>query len=67
MIIDKIEQEIKIFIKKNFKHPQFLVLDRVSYAALLDARNISETEDLTNYAGMIVHIEPKDEGKVECI
>jgi len=71
MIIDKIDEAIKGWRKKvnadtTDLTPSFLILDRVSYAALLDARGMEE-EDITEYAGMIIHIEPKDEGKVECI
>lgn len=70
MIIDRIEEVIrdwkKEYDKDGLTSPNFLVLDRLSYAALLDARGMEE-EDITEYAGMVVHIEPKDEGKVECI
>lgn len=67
MIVDRIEQEIRKWKLSHEGEPQILVLDRVSYAALLDARGNEEMEDITEYAGMIVHIEPKDDGKVECI
>lgn len=66
MITDKIEQEIKTFIQNEKRNPNLLILDRVSYAALLDARGIIEG-DIEEYAGMTVVIEPKDEGHVRAI
>ena len=66
MITDKIEQEIKKFVRQHERNPDLLILDRVSYAALLDARDIIDG-DIQEYAGVEVVIEPKDEGHVRVI
>ena len=66
-IEDVIDLGIKQYRKEKQKHPQYLVLDLISYAQVKEARGIPAYEELPKFRGMWIHIKPKEEGLIDFI
>jgi len=68
-IRDRIDLEIKKFKKETKTSPKFLVLDRLSYAKLMYEiyGDLEFDQDVTDYRGLVVHIEPKDSDEIGLI
>lgn len=66
---DRVTLAINAFKTTFGKSPEILVLDRVSYAKLVNEvlGDDNFEEDITKFAGLIVHIEPQDNDKVEVL
>ena len=66
-IEDVIDLGIKQYRKERKRHPEYLVLDLISYAQIKDERGIPKYEELPYLKGMKIHIKPTEEGKIDFI